>query len=502
MASKKVPDEIKKHRPGPCTEVKCINGRFYVYMYSAVRLNSGRWGRKTGKNIGAIIPGTGFVPNTNYPYYTGGLTEKDEITIVEYGQYALVETIAQTILRQLRAHFPEERARQIFSYATILYVNDFVHLDQVQTFYEQSWMSVECSYYSFKMGKTALNGLLQDLGMRTTRVTAYENSLIEASSSKIAIDGHAIRSCSNENDLAEAGCKFNILKEDQVNLLMGYDIERGMPLFARMFRGSCNDKTTIADFENLLSFRKILFVVDRGFYSEDNLRLLSANENTYIIPVPSNTKIFKEAMQNSGYSGDFCYRASTRHSRVEYREIQAVDEEGKAISVFVFRDVEENEKCRFNYLHNLELGKDGYSQKGYEANMDLFGVYVLRTNGKLTPCEVFSTYKKRWGIETFYQYVRNCGDFNNLMVQDYYKEQGMAFIMLIAGQIHQTMIEAVKRLGCNTISTKDILLMARRLKMERRRGFWILKNTRAKELGILEKIGFVPLKSCAVKDSN
>ena len=82
---------------------------------------------------------------------------------------------------------------------------------------------------------------------------------------------------------------------------------------------------------------------------------------------------------------------------------------------------------------------------------DMFGVYVLQSNSEMSATEVFANYKKRWGIETFYQYLKNIGDFNNLMVQDYYKEQGLAFIMLITGQIHQKMISAVKKLHNNTI---------------------------------------------------
>ena len=71
MAVSSIPEEIKQYRPGPCTEVKLINGHYYVYMYQSVRLPSGRWGKKTGKSIGTIIPGTGFIPNRNYYLYKG-----------------------------------------------------------------------------------------------------------------------------------------------------------------------------------------------------------------------------------------------------------------------------------------------------------------------------------------------------------------------------------------------------------------------------------------------
>jgi hypothetical protein len=120
-------------------------------------------------------------------------------------------------------------------------------------------------------------------------------------------------------------------------------------------------------------------------------------------------------------------------------------------------------------------------------------VYVLQSNTAKSPEEVFSSYKKRWGIETFYHYLKNKGDFNDLMIQDYYEEQGFSFIMLIAGQIHQKMITAVKSLDDNTLSVHDILLMARCMKMERRGNTWNLKNTRKRDLQILKKLGFEPM---------
>jgi len=501
MSETRIPEEIKCYRPGPCTEIKPINGHYYVYMYCSSHLPNGKWGRKIGKSIGKIVAGTGFIPNRNFHLYKTGSEcppDEDAITILEYGQYALVYFLAKDIFSNLQKHFPADKAAQIFSYACILYVNDFVHLDQIRTYYEQSWLTLEFRSLSLKMGKTALGTLLDDLGRRTTRVVNYEKSMIESSSAQMAIDGHVVGTCSEENDLAEAGSKFQYLKENQVNFLMGYDIISGMPLFARMFRGSCNDKSTIGDLENLLSFKGILFVVDRGFYSDDNITLFSSNDNTYIIPVPASTSLFKEAMKSVRYSGSFYYRSGAKHSRIEYQKQVLQDSTEKEVDIYVFRDIDENEKCRYNYLHCIELGRNGYTQEQFEASKEFFGVYVLRSNSGRSPEEIFTCYKRRWGIETFYQYVANIGDYNDLMMQDYYREQGLAFIMLVAGQIHQKIIEAVKRLGCSAISSRDILLMARRMKLERRGDFWLLKNTRRKDLELFTKMNFVPASSMQV----
>ena len=492
MAESKIPESIKRYRPGPCTEIKLIGGHYYVYMYRSQKLESGEWGKKTGKSIGKIVPGTGFIPNRNFYLYSGEESQ-DEITVLEYGQYALVEHVAGDIYEALKSCFPADRAAQIFAYSCIFFANGFVHLDQVQGYYEQSWLSQEYKAFPFKMGKTALGTLLDDLGRRTTRVVKYENAAIGNSSSTIAIDGHAIRCCSEENDLGEAGYKFSCLKEDQVNLLMGYDANTGIPLFARMYRGACNDKSTIEDITDLLKFSGILFVIDRGFYSAKNLKILSTNDNTYIIPVPSNTDVFRNAMKDVRYTESFYYRSGKKHARIEYTSQRISDNE----YVYVFRDIDENEKCRYNYQHCIELGRSGYTQEKLEQNKELFGVYVLQSNSAKTAEEVFATYKKRWGIETFYQYLKNNADFNDLMTQDYYKEQGLSFIMLITGQIRQKMNDAVRKLNNNAISIHDILLMARCMKMERRGNNWNLKNARKRDLQILKQMGFEPKMTVA-----
>ena len=137
MIANKIPEEIKQHRPRPCTEIKLINGHYYVYMYHSMRPPSGRWSKKTEKSIGTIIPGTGFIPNRNYHLYKGGKFQ-DEITVLEYGQYALIREIAKNVHLALEEYFPADCASQIFAYASILYANGFVRLDQVQGYYEQS----------------------------------------------------------------------------------------------------------------------------------------------------------------------------------------------------------------------------------------------------------------------------------------------------------------------------------------------------------------------------
>ena len=481
-----IPAEISKFRPGACTEIKKIGDNYYVYMYEAVLLPSGKWGKKTGKTIGKIIPEKGFIPNRNYHLFSGE-EDKDDITILEYGQYALIEAVCSEVKGYLEKYFGLKRGTEIFTYASILLANGFVHKDQVGVFYEQSWFSIEYRELSFSMGRSAINKLLDDLGRRGTRVLEYQNNMIGASK-RIAIDCHAIRGSADDNEKGEAGYKFSSLKEDQVNLLMGYDISTLTPVFSRISRSSCNDKAAVNELCEVLTISGILLVMDRGFYSKSNLKMFSDNGNTYIIPIPSNEEAFTAAMANVKYTDEFCHFCGSKHSRIQYMEVKLSDTE----TAYVFRDIDENSRCIFNYTRCIELGKNGYTKEGLEKQRENFGVYVLQSNSTLKPKEIFSTYKGIWSIETFHQYIKNNADFNNLKEQDYIKEQGLAFIMLITCQLYSYLNRAVKGLGNTTISTQDILNMARCLKMERKGNTWTISNKRKKDLEILEKVGFKP----------
>lgn len=488
-----IPEEILKYRPCPCCRVRNDNGTYRVYKYSAVKLKNGKWSNNWGYLIGKIIPGKGFCPNKRY---LAEIEEQnktplsDSITDVSYGKYSLLMALSKDILKKLETCFTIEKAAQIYSYALILCANGFVHIDQVDDYYQESILSVMFKNYGFKMGYNALSSLLHDLGQKTNPVAAFEQSLIDTGSKNIAIDGHVIRSCSTENDLAEPGYKMNIMKAPQVNLMVAYDIKHNLPLLYRTYRGSSIDKKSVADMPEIRSFSDTKFVVDCGFFSEKVLEQMSKNGNSYIIPVPSNNKNFKRIKKNLSYtSGEFVYKSGKKDcARIVYYE-EKIDEKTRII---VFKDEDENNSKRKSYKQLMEAGENNYTQEKYEKYCEWWGVYFLQTNTNEPANAVFSDYKARWSIETFNNYIKNDADFNNLKIQDYYTEHGFDFIMLVTGLIHSKLNEAVKKLNKPSISTFDILLKAGHMRMVYNNHQWRLHNTRTKDLELLNLMGYVP----------
>lgn len=494
-----LPENVTRFKPCKCSRIRNDNGVYRVYKYSAVKLASGKWSSNYGYLIGKIIPGEGFFPNKRYQKE---LTEQellsfpDGITDVCYGSYALLMHLSTDIFEKLKACFSLERAAQIYCYALILCANGFLHIDQVDEFYQESFLSVLYRKYSFKMGYTALSNLLHDLGLRGNPVRQFEQGLIDACSRNIAIDGHVIRSCSKENDLAEPGYKLRELKNSQVNVLIAYDIQNRFPLMYRTYRGSSVDKKSVEDLLLSRSFKNTKFMVDRGFFSETVLNLMSKNGNCYIIPLPNSNKNLKRIRRTLQYnSGEFVYRSGRKDTaRIIYYE-EFLDEKTRVI---VYKDIDENNSKRKSYRQFMEAGEKSHTQENYDKYCDWWGVYFLQTTAPDPAPVIYSDYKGRWAIETYNNYVKNDASFNDLKLQDYYVQHGFDFIMLVTGLIHEKLNAAVRSMKKSSISTFDLLVKAGHMRMVMRENEWQLHNTRTKDLELLKAVGYIPEQSYPV----
>ena len=398
--------------------------------------------------------------------------------------------MSEDILERLEKYFGQEQGTQIYCYGLIMCVNGFTYIDQIDDYYQESFMSVIFKNFSFNMGYTALSTLLRELGKKGNRVKAFEQSLIDESSKSIAIDGHVIRSCSEENDLAEPGYKMNLLKSEQVNLLVAYDTKNNAPLLYRTFRGSSIDKKSVIELLESRKFSDTKFIVDRGFYSKTVLNMMSSNGNSYIIPVTSKNSDFVRIKENLQYtSGEFIYSSGRKEcARVVFYE-EKISETQRMI---IFKDLDENNSNRKSFLKCMDENEKGYTMEKYNEVCEYWGVLAIETNVSSPAHEIYNDYKNRWSIETFNNYIKNDAHFNNLKIQDYYIQHGFDFIMLITGMLHSKLNEAVKNLGKSNISTFDILLKAGHMRMIKQDKIWKLCNTRKKDLELLEKINFVP----------
>ena len=172
----------------------------------------------------------------------------------------------------------------------------------------------------------------------------------------------------------------------------------------------------------------------------------------------------------------FCYSKGKYSSIIRYQEFKEEN-----IRYFAFKDMTRESLDRQLYMQNIQKGLDGYSMENIkESEKDFglfvkdFGLFVLETsNMNKTAEQVFVEYKKRWNIETFYNYIDNSLDFNALYQQDYYSTQGLSFIIQIAGMIYS---QINKELKSKRMLFKDILNELRGIKLIQANDRWLVRN--------------------------
>lgn len=463
MGKYSVPKHIRDNKPKGSL-VKILHNKYYVYDRITKQYPNGKWGSVTGKMIGYIDEKQGFIPNDNY-------IVSEEISTLEYGQYAIVVNNSKQTLERLTKFFNPQDAYCIYIIAIVHVVNEFVPLKDIHNYVEQSYLSK--MYPSIKFSYHKLSKLLDALGRRQGQVISFEQSLLNECSKEITIDGHDLKSTSHLNDLAERGNKFSTFRDMQINILMAYDINTDIPLISRAYPGSILDKTSVKDLLDFNSYHDMLFVVDRGFYSNENIELFSQNNNHYIIPLSPNLKQYKNVTKDMELHEIFIYEKEKKITSIEYKEL-ILNEKTKII---VYRDITQSAKDKADFLKNMEIDSSKYTKEKYTEVKDFFGVIVLQTNLNIQAKEIYVYYKKRWKVETFFNYFKNRVDINALGLSDYYTTQGMCFIMLIVGLIYQELKLAIKE-NIKGKTINDCLLEARFIKLNKKNQKWYTSNAK------------------------
>ncbi len=472
MGDYAVPAEIRAMKPKG-SMVKKIGGRYYAYEYRSV-VRDGRRRTEMGPCIGSITAELGFVPN-------GSRAREGEVTTIEYGQYAVTMANAGGTLALLNEHFDARDAAQVWSLAVVNCANGMQPAKDAGRHFAMSPLALR--FPSAKMGPDALSTLLDALGRRQGPAMAFEAALCASSGAELAVDGHAMPSSSRANDLAEPGYKRGRLGSDQVNLMMAYDVASGRPVLSRMYEGAALDKASVADLLTRAELTDKMFVVDSGFYSAANVEAFTANGCSYIVPLHRGLKGCKEAVADPAVDGRFVYRRGRKASVVEFREHAGPG----GARIILFRDLNKQALEQAGYLAKLGQGAGGYTQEGFDAAKDVMGVIVLQTSrGDMAAHEVYEAYKRRWSVETYFDWLKNGAGFASPGAQDYCKAQGLAFVALVTGLVHAELEGACSPVRGKSVG--DCLLEARMVKANKVGGRWVCCNLKSRTRELFEAL--------------
>ena len=486
---------IQVELPNHGIAYKKVSGKTYVYYVTAAyrnekgkptcdRISIGRLDEETGK----------LIPNRNY--YEVYLKKPMPVTtgIQDYGVSDVFEKVCKKlgVMKLLRKYFPENAnemltaAQYILSEGNVMYYLD----DYTQTHRtpENGRMSSEMCSKTFASLRQEDMQLFFREWMKQKKQTEY-----------LAYDVTSISSYSKNIRELEWGYNRDKERLPQINMGMYYGEESGLPLYYRVYPGSISDKAhlkyMIADNE-FINGKHTRFVMDRGFYSKENLQYLTAGGYRFVIALPDSLKYCQEMIGKYGqeiinhseyrlgpgqpYGKSYESTALGFRMKIHlyYDPEKALRESGALYELLEsqendLRGMEEppDRKLHYDkyfYINRSKEGKLGFvrNYKAIDEELRSCGFFLIaETDFKKTTAEILEIYRRRDTIEKSFNNLKNELDMKRMRSQSSETAQGKLFVSFLSLIVHAYLLRQLKPyMQKNSLTLRSILLELDKMK--------------------------------------
>lgn len=388
------PNWVISHRK-PGTELRHINGHYYLYAVSSYYDPVRKKGRKkTGVLLGKITEADGFVASEERRLKKGTSQNVDlkKITVRECGFTDFLEVYGKSIEQKLKEFFPKH-------YKLIIYIAyaRFVHnspINRMPLVIGKSMLSVgeKEQIYPQKLSAT-----LAEIGRDRSTCVAYMQSFIK-SGEHLLIDMTNMFNGSTTMYYTKEGYNSEMVFDTQVNLMYIYSPSSRQPLFYKILNGNSRE---VVGFKNTLlesGLKDAVIIADKGFYSKANIDLLEQNGLSYIIPLKRDNTLIDYAMLSETSNDYFKY---------EDRIIWTAEYEKDGFIVRLFKDDQLKTQEQKDYLKRIDAKTEGYTREKFNERLQRFGTFALLSNLKDTqPQQIYAKYKSRNAIEVMFDGVK------------------------------------------------------------------------------------------------
>ena len=207
------------------TELRLINGRYYLYRISSVWDKEKNRSKKiTHEMIGRITEIDGLIPRgTKKPPKQ---KEIKNLCIKEYAASHVLQTICSDLSENLKISFPNNwREILVLAINRLLYQSP---LKNMEFLYEESFLSVE--FQDLNLSKNFLTKFIHDIVIDREKVTDFLKKFIDGSEHLVFDTTHIISQSKNIK-MSEVGYNSMRSFDPQVNLFYFFSTDQQMPVY-------------------------------------------------------------------------------------------------------------------------------------------------------------------------------------------------------------------------------------------------------------------------------
>lgn len=482
----------------PQHSVKVPNGD-KVYIQYVVRTYRNEKGQPTSKrvSIGKLDPESGLmIPNTRYYELFQKSGEVAAPTLIRSdGSFLAFSGVA----RELGL---EKIVRKVFGDQSdmILAVAHYMLCEGNVMYYLNDWQEEHITYQQNGLTSANLSRLFS--GITETERLHFFNAWmkIKRSDEYLAYDVTSISSYSTRMESLEWGYNRDKEKLPQINFGMYYGEESKLPLYYRIYPGSIPDKSHLkymVEDNGVISCKKARFVMDRGFYSQENLAYLVEKGCRFIINLPCHLKYCQELINQhrdelinhseyhlgpgQPYGQAYIVEAlgfrmkvhlyfdpykAIQESNSLYEELEKMENELREMESPLER------KMQYDRYFLINRGRDGKlafrrNTVAIDRALSRCGFFAIgETDFKKTTAEILSIYRNRDVIEKSFDNLKNDLDMRRLYTHSDEVAAGKAFVAFLALIVESRMRNLLREhMDAKRFTFRKVLLELEKAKM-------------------------------------
>ena len=389
--------------------------------------------KKTLDYLGKITPKGIVPPKGKRASKLGG--------VLEAGNFVYLEHFVNNISEPLSDCFPVDW-QSIFAAATIrlCYRETF---GRMRVRYETSF--AKRLWPEAALSKNSLSSLLSRVGRHWPAQRDFFDR-IACDEKHMVIDLSHIFSDSQSIPWIEFGHNGDDVWRPQVGIMLMWGTTTHRPGFLKLLPGATHSAQTIVNAIWESNLQDIIAVMDKGFWSPDNIKELEEADIHYAMALRRDLPFVKHA-SHSKYKDYFRYRKRAQWWR-------STEWDGRVIYHFLDKSIADQEES--TYLERVEKGKS--TMADYKRLKNGFGTLSIITDTGLSAKEIYALYKERRDVEYAFDTLQNTLGAEVTWMRSRESLQGFLFIMFIALHLYSQVLDHLKRKDLlKRYSVQDVL---------------------------------------------
>lgn len=482
------PSWALKHRK-PGTELRCINGHYYLYAVSSKWDKEKKKTKKiTGQIIGKINSDGELVPSKRRGEKAKGIAKRplqlaEKISVKEFGLSNFFISHMADICEQLRACFPARWQYIVAAAYCRLYKQS--PINQMPLHIHHSYLSEQLKEAVFDEKNISL--ALRDVGRDREQAVRFMKWDVP-DGEHVLIDLTHLPSRSRNGAFAQPGHNGQKNYAGQINLLYIFGKQSLKPIFYRTVPGNIRELSAFVLTMEESGIAPCILIMDKGFYSLNNTGYLVKNKFNFICPLKRDSQLVKREDRAMLFGKEQIQYFEYMGKIIWYVKIQPAD---KNKQVYLYLNDEMRTKEERDYLIRIANKPESYSMKKFSQKKFQFGTLALVTNLYSNAAEeIYEIYKSRNQIEMMYDGFKGVLEADRTYMQNEETLQGWMLANHVALLAHHRIYQGL--LASGKIKKHSIGGFIERLALVRKarvNGQWIDTEVIKSSVKLFEQVG-------------